>query len=146
MLKGHPSWNPCSQWSKQVNAFLNDANQSREACPLSPSVFCNSDVLITWNWMCQYADMWRKKRKLKGKRGSYRDNACLIFFFFPFKGRIKGIVTCSPMLTECYTRTYRKFIIRLDSQFSDGEKTKKISKQSKKKPKPPKHPHKLNKP
>lgn len=75
--------------------------------------------------MCQYADMWRKKETIKGKRGSYRDNAGLIFFF-SFKRRIKGIVSsCSPMLTECYTRTYRKFINRLDSQFPDGEKTKK---------------------
>lgn len=72
-----------------------------------------------------------EKRKLKGKRGSYRDNAGLIFF--SFKRRIKGIVSsCSPMLTECYTRTYRKFINRLDSQFPDGEKTKKKkSKQNK---------------
>lgn len=73
-----------------------------------------------------------EKRKLKGKRGSYRDNAGLIFFFFSFKGRIKGIVcSCSPMPTECYTRAYRKFINRLDSQFPGGEKTKKISKQNK---------------
>lgn len=71
-----------------------------------------------------------EKRKLKGKRGSYRDNACLIFF--SFKGRIKGIVSsCSSMLTDCYTGTYRKFINRLDSQFPDGEKMKKISKQNK---------------
>lgn len=83
-----------------------------------------------------------EKRKLKGKRGSYRDNACLIFF--SFKGRIKGIVSsCFPVLTECYTRTYRKFINRLDSQLGDGEKAKKIIKQNKHKP--PMNPRSQNK-